>query len=137
MALILIADDDELVIELVRDALSPRGHVVAAVDDRAMVVPAVESVCPDLVILDIAMPELSGVEALRQIRYSQISHGTPVLMLTACRSEADEEIAIRAGANDYLRKPFDPYQLAARVDLLLMRADIGGPPAPQPHSEQR
>lgn len=124
MALILIADDDDIVIELVRDALSTRGHIVGAVDDGKMVITIVELKRPDLVILDCAMPEVSGVEALRQIRYSRSCHSTPVLMLTARRSEADEDIAIRAGANDYLRKPFDPDQLISRVEMLLERAEL-------------
>lgn len=74
---------------------------------------------PDLVILDCSMPELPGIEALRQIRASAISYATPVLMLTGRRSNADEEIAVRTGADDYLRKPFDPDQLVARVESLL------------------
>ncbi len=65
------------------------------------------------------MPELSGIEVLRQIRASVRAYATPVLMLTGRRSQADEEIAVRAGADDYLRKPFDPDQLVARVEALL------------------
>ena len=119
MALILIADDDELVIEVVREALSARGHVVGALPDGARVKAGVELTRPDLVILDCSMPELPGVEALRQIRSSSVCYATPVLMLTGRRSKADEEIALRTGADDYLRKPFDPDQLVARVESLL------------------
>lgn len=119
MALILIADDDELVVEVVREALSARGHVVGALPDGARVKAVVELKRPDLVILDCSMPELPGIEALRQIRASAISYATPVLMLTGRRSKADEEIAVRTGADDYLRKPFDPDQLVARVESLL------------------
>jgi DNA-binding response OmpR family regulator len=145
MALILIADDDELVIDLVRDALSARGHIVGAVDDGTMVITIVELKRPELVILDCAMPELSGVEALRQIRYSHACHLTPVLMLTARRSEADEDIAMRAGANDYLRKPFDPDQLVSRVEMLLDHAELQRQPLveksplyrPPPSQERR
>ena len=145
MALILIADDDEIVIDLVRDVLGARGHIVGAVDDGKMVITVVELKRPDLVILDCAMPEMSGVEALRQIRYSQSCHSTPVLMLTARRSEADEDIAIRAGANDYLRKPFDPDQLASRVETLLQHAELKKQPVveksplyrPPPSPERR
>lgn len=124
MTLILIADDDLLVVEVVRDALGACGHIVGAVDDGMMVKTVVELKRPDLVILDCTMPEMSGVEALRQIRRSPIAHATPVLMLTARRSDADEGIAIRAGANDYLRKPFHPEQLVARVEMLLERAEL-------------
>nr|WP_295371676.1 response regulator transcription factor [uncultured Sphingosinicella sp.] len=119
MALILIADDDELVVEVVRAALSARGHIVGALNDGAPVREVVELKRPDLVILDCSMPGLPGIEALRQVRASKISYLTPVLMLTGRRSKADEEIAIRAGADDYLRKPFDPDQLVAHVEALL------------------
>jgi DNA-binding response OmpR family regulator len=119
MALILIADDDELVVEAVRAALEPRGYVVGAVGDGMPVKRVVEFKRPDLVILDCAMPLLSGIEALREIRSSLTAYSTPVLMLTGRRAMADEDIAYRAGADDYLRKPFDPDQLVARVEMLL------------------
>jgi DNA-binding response OmpR family regulator len=124
MTLILIADDDLLVVDVVREVLGACGYVVGAVDDGMMVKTVVELKRPDLVILDCTMPELSGVEALRQIRRSPIANATPVLMLTARRSDADEDIAVRAGATDYLRKPFDPDELVARVQMILERAEI-------------
>jgi len=121
MALILLADDDEMVREVVRAALATRGHVVGLVDNGADAVRVVELKKPALVILDCSMPELPGVEVLRQIRISRTVYRTPVLMLTARRSTMDEEIAMRAGANDYLRKPFDPDELIARVESLLAK----------------
>jgi DNA-binding response OmpR family regulator len=121
VALILIADDDEIVVCLVRDALGARGHVVGALDDGLPVLGVVEFKLPELVILDCSMPELSGIEALRQIRTSRTCFATPVLMLTGRRSAADEEIAMRSGANDYLRKPFDPDQLVSRVEILVAK----------------
>jgi DNA-binding response OmpR family regulator len=132
MALILIADDDELVIDVVRDALRACGHIVGAVDDGMPVAAIVDFKRPALVILDCNMPELSGIGALRQIRLSRISYATPVLMLTACRGQADEEIAMLAGANDYLRKPFDPDQLVSRVEALLRRAEAQQHQTPPP-----
>ena len=123
MALILLADDDELVVDVVRAALGARGHVVGALDDGLSVIAVVELKRPALVILDCAMPEVSGIEALRQIRTSASCYDTPVLMLTGRRSDADEEIAMRAGADDYLRKPFDCDQLVARVETLLEARD--------------
>ena len=122
MALILLADDDELVGDVVRATLSARGHVVGLVGNGADAVRVVELKQPDLVILDCTMPELPGIEALRQIRLSRTAYRTPVLILTARRSEMDEEIAMRAGANDYLRKPFDPDELIVRVESLLEKA---------------
>lgn len=121
MSLILIADDDELVCEVVRNTLSEQGHVVGVVNNGGEAVRAFEAKLPDLVILDCAMPEMSGVDVLRQIRVSLEGSRTPVLMLTARRSSFDEEIASRAGADDYLRKPFSPIQLLVRVELLLAK----------------
>jgi DNA-binding response OmpR family regulator len=132
MALILIADDDELVVEVVQAALSARGHAVGALDDGLRVLSVVEFKRPALVILDCTMAEVSGIEALRQIRSSESCYATPVLMLTARRAEADEEIAIRHGVDDYLRKPFDADQLVARVERLIERADARGLAAIQP-----
>ena len=123
MALILIADDDELIVDVVREALAARGHIVGAVDDGYAVVRVVEAKRPGLVILDCNMPEVSGLEALRQIRFSPTCFATPVLMLTGRINDVDEEIAMRAGANDYLRKPFDPDQLVSRVEMLLEHAE--------------
>lgn len=122
MALILLADDDELVGEVVRDALSSRGHVVGVVETGTDAVRVVEIKRPALVILDCAMPGLNGIDVLRQIRLSGTAHRTPVLMLTGRRSDQDMEIAMRAGANDYLKKPFDADDLVARVEALLAKA---------------
>lgn len=119
MALVLIADDDELVVEAVRGALGTRGHIVGAVGDGLPVIGVVEGKRPALVILDCSMPELSGVQALSQIRLSRTCYDTPVLMLTARCGEMDENIARREGANDYMRKPFDVDDLVARVEGLI------------------
>lgn len=116
-----MADDDELAIEVVRAALEARGHIVGGLNDGTSVRQVVELKRPALVILDCSMPETTGVEALRQIRNSTKVSETPVLMLTARTSQADEDIAFRAGADDYLRKPFDPDQLVARVEALIER----------------
>ena len=119
MALIILADDDELIVEMVAEALRSRGHIVGALDDGAHVIDIVTFKRPALVILDCAMPKVSGIEALRQIRSSTTCFDTPVLMLTGRRSDADEEIAVRAGANDYIRKPFELAELVSRVESLI------------------
>lgn len=119
MTLILIADDDELTVDVIRGALSRRGYIVGALPDGRDIVRVVEAKKPALVILDCMMPVVSGIEALRGIRASRTSFSLPVLMLTARSSIGDEQIAMRAGASDYLRKPFDPDQLVAIVDHLI------------------
>jgi DNA-binding response OmpR family regulator len=121
MALILVADDDAMVCDVVRHTLSAQGHVVGSVCNGAEAIRVVEAKQPALVILDCSMPVLGGVDALRRIKTSGASCRTPVLMLTARRSGGDEEIALRAGADDYLRKPFDPADLLVRVQSLLSK----------------
>ncbi len=120
MPLVIIADDDELVVDIVRTPLEARGHVVGRLNDGKPVRNVVELKRPDVVILDCAM-EVSGIVALKEIRASEMAYDTPVLILTARRSTADEEIAWSAGADDYLRKPFDPDELVARVEALIER----------------
>jgi DNA-binding response OmpR family regulator len=122
MPLVIIADDDELVIDIVRSALETRGHVVGGLSDGKPVRNVVELKRPDVVILDCAMEEVSGIAALKEIRASEKAYSTPVLVLTARRSVADEEIALAAGADDYLRKPFDPDELVVRVEALIEKS---------------
>ena len=117
--LIIIADDDELVVDVVRSALEARGHVVGGLSDGKPVSAVVELKRPDVVILDCGMAEVSGIVALKQIRASTRAYATPVLMLTSRCGAADEGIAWAAGADDYLRKPFDPEELVVRVEALI------------------
>lgn len=124
MARIIIADDDSLVGDVVRFTLSPYGHVVGVVGTGAEAVRVAETKRPHLIILDCAMPGMGGVDALRQIRSSRTAFATPVLMLTARGSLQDEEIAMRAGASDYLRKPFDPTELLVMVERLLTKSAV-------------
>jgi len=121
--LILIADDEELVVALICDALEPLDCTVETLDDGLEVIDMALLKRPDLIILDCSMPGLSGVDALRQIRASDECFATPVLMLTGRRAAADEAIAKRAGANYYMRKPFDQLNLLARVEFILAEAE--------------
>lgn len=125
MALILIADDDPLNCEIVRCSLEARGHVVGSVNNGLDALKVVEAKHPDLVILDCAMHGLGGIEVLRRIRLSRTCFSVPVVMLTARSGREDEEIALRAGADEYLRKPIHPAELMAIVDLLLSRCRRG------------
>jgi DNA-binding response OmpR family regulator len=128
MTLILLADDDEMIGDIVRETLTGCGYVVGVVENGRDAVRAVQLKQPALVILDCGMPELSGEDVLRSIRLSAGGYRTPVLMLTARRSAMDVEIARRAGANDYLKKPFDPDDLVVRVENLLSKAEAARSP---------
>lgn len=118
MARIIIADDDPTTIFLVRSLLEQEGHIVGALDDGEEVAHVAQRKRPDLLILDCSMPGTSGIEALREVR-AATGGSVPVMMLTGRTARSDEAIAYQAGADDYLRKPFDPDQLLVRVDALL------------------
>lgn len=126
MAHIIVADDDEIVQELARRVLLEAGHSVGAVSDGKAALDAIWAKCPDLVVLDCSMPVLSGILALRQIRQSTDFYRLPVVMLTARSSNEDENVAMASGANDYVRKPFDPDELAFRVDDVLQKEARAG-----------
>ena len=121
MAHIIIADDDELVREIVRDALLAEGHIVGAADNGGDAWRAIMEKRPDLVILDCNMPEASGIIVLREMRKRIEFADTPVLMLTGRRSQSDVDLAIYEGATAYIKKPFDPDHLVLRVEELLLR----------------
>jgi DNA-binding response OmpR family regulator len=118
---ILVADDDSDLLDLVAYALGQAGYLVVKAADGNAAVERFESEAPDLVVLDINMPGMSGFEVCSIIR----GRGTaPIMMLTARGEEQDLVRAIDLGADDYLTKPFSPRELLARVKALLRRARI-------------
>ena len=121
MARIIMADDDEIVGEIARDALIAAGHGVGVLDNGADALRVIRARRPDLVILDCNMPAMSGLLVLRQMRDTPDLCDTPVLVLTGRQSGRDEEIAFYEGADDYMKKPFDPEELVFRVEELLAR----------------
>ena len=121
MATIVIADDDADIRELVVFKLRHAGHEVVPVGDGAAAIEACTKQPPDLVILDVMMPGMSGLEAARAIRESDGLAGLPIIMLTARAQDSDIEQGLDAGADDYIVKPFSPRDLAARVDAALAR----------------
>ncbi|WP_242154675.1 response regulator transcription factor [Sphingomonas sp. BAUL-RG-20F-R05-02] len=119
MARIIIAEDDEIVGEVVRDALIADGHGVGLLTNGKDALNVVKKRMPDLVILDCNMPDLNGLLVLREMRNSPALCDIPVLMLTGRRGASDVDIAYYEGANDYMKKPFDPDELVFRVQELL------------------
>lgn len=128
MARIIYAEDDELVGELVQTTLIDAGHAVGVVNNGRDALEVVQQRRPDLLILDISMPEMTGSQVLDAIRLDPQLYDLPVLMLTARRSQTEEDIALKAGATEYLRKPFDPDVLVVTVSALLNKAVQ--PPSP-------
>ena len=119
MARIIIADDDEIIGEIARDALLANGHGAGLVTDGAEALRVVKARRPDLLILDCNMPGLSGVLVLRELRSTPALCDLPVMMLTGRRSAQDVDLAMFAGADAYVKKPFDPDELVFKVEELL------------------
>ena len=125
MAKILVADDDDLLGELVRFKLEAAGHDVAILEDGAAALEAARAGDFDLVVLDAMMPVMSGADVLRALAAERPS--LPVLMLTSRKAQADVVAALDAGARDYLTKPFIPDELVARVATILKNARAADP----------
>lgn len=123
MARIIYAEDDELIGDIVRNTLIDQGHAVGVVGDGQAALEAVQARRPDLLILDCSMPEMSGIDVLRNIRTDENLYDVPVLILSGRRTRHDIDLAMIAGANDYLTKPFDPEQLILAVEGLLDSAE--------------
>lgn len=115
----LVIDDDEDIRELVRMLLERAGHEVTVAPDGRAGLRAFHSAPPDAVVLDVAMPEFDGWQTLERIR--DLSD-VPVLMLTARAGEVEKVRGLRAGADDYVTKPFGRQELVARVEALLRRS---------------
>jgi DNA-binding response OmpR family regulator len=125
---ILVVDDEPPIVELVSGYLVREGWNVDTADDGLAAVEAVRATAPDVVILDVMLPGIDGVEACRRIRTFSDAY---VLMLTARGEEIDRIMGLTVGADDYLVKPFSPRELVARVKALLRRRRAGtAPPAP-------
>ena len=124
---ILIVDDDIELRELIGFALRQAGYLVIQAADGAEALHVFDREQPDLVILDINLPGMNGLEVCRRIRAETT---TPIMMLTVRSSEEDQVQGLDTGADDYLTKPFSPRTLLARVRALLRRAEIDRP-APQ------
>jgi len=117
---ILIVEDEPMVAEVVERYLRRDGYDVRIVHDGRAALDAYDGFHPDLVVLDLMLPEVDGLEVCRRIRaHSQI----PVLMLTAKGEEIDKLLGLELGADDYVTKPFSPRELAARVKAVLRRSD--------------
>lgn len=118
-ARILIVDDEPGIVKTLKAYLEAESYVVAAVGDGDRVLEAVRSFQPDVVILDVMLPSIDGVEVLRQLRQESSVY---VLMLSARSEEVDRIVGLRMGADDYVVKPFSPREVMARIATLLRRA---------------
>ncbi len=125
MAYILIADDDELIAELASQVLIDAGHACGWVTSGEEALDLLKYRRPDVMLLDQDMPGMTGVTLLRQLRQSPQYYDLPVLMFTAMTGAEDEAQAMYAGAQDFVRKPFDPRGLTSRVHRVLSKRKDG------------
>lgn len=129
MAHLLLIEDDARLQHLLRQYLAPFGHEVRAVDDGHAGLAELEINPPDLIILDVMLPGMDGFAVCRAIRQRS---AVPVIMLTARGDVVDRVAGLETGADDYLLKPFEPRELAARIQSVLRRThpepDRAGPP---------
>jgi DNA-binding response OmpR family regulator len=119
--LVLVADDDPDILDLVRYRLERSGYAVATADSGTEAVRLAGELSPALAGLDGMMPGLTGFDVTRRLREDPHTAGIPVILLTARAQEADVQEGFAAGADDYLRKPFSPRELSARVQAVLGR----------------
>ena len=115
---ILIVDDESAILSTLRFNLERNGYVVATAGDGRTAIALAASERPDLVIMDIMLPVLDGIEACKEIRRSS---GVPIIMLTAKDQEIDKVLALELGADDYVTKPFSLHEFLARVKARLRR----------------
>jgi two-component system alkaline phosphatase synthesis response regulator PhoP len=120
MKTILVVDDEPKIATLARDYLEHAGFAVLTAGDGPSALTMIRQRRPDLVVLDLGLPGLDGLDVTRELRRDS---SIPIVMLTARDDEVDKLIGLELGADDYLTKPFSPRELVARVRAVLRRAD--------------
>ena len=116
---ILVVEDEPMVAEVVERYLRRDGYTVDVVHDGQAAMAAFEQFQPDLIVLDVMLPGIDGMEVCRRVR---LRSQTPIIMLTARGEEIDKLLGLEIGADDYVTKPFSPRELAARVKTVLKRS---------------
>jgi two-component system, OmpR family, alkaline phosphatase synthesis response regulator PhoP len=118
VARILVVDDEPKIVQLVRDYLERAGFAVSTARDGNEALMRAHQERPDLIVLDLGLPQLDGLEVTRRLRRDS---GVPIIMLTARHEETDKVVGLELGADDYVTKPFSPRELEARVRAVLRR----------------
>jgi len=120
---ILVVDDEPGIVAIARDYLDRAGFRVITAGDGAAALRLARAERPSLVVLDLMLPGMDGLDVARTLREDPATHMLPIIMLTARVEEADRLIGLELGADDYVTKPFSPRELVARVRAVLRRAE--------------
>jgi two-component system OmpR family response regulator/two-component system alkaline phosphatase synthesis response regulator PhoP len=126
---VLVVDDEESILKIVDFALREEGYEVATAPDAEVACELMDEFQPDLIVLDIMLPERSGYDFCREVRQKS---ETPIIFLSARSEELDRVLGLELGADDYVTKPFSPRELVSRVRAHLRRAGIPPQPATGP-----
>ena len=126
MSTILVVDDEPRIVQLVRDYLERAGFEVLVAGDGPSALATIAQRRPDLVVLDLGLPGLDGLDVTRRVRATS---AVPIVMLTARSDETDTLVGLELGADDYVTKPFSPRELVARIRAVLRRAEGAARPA--------
>jgi len=119
---VLVADDDPNICDLISFKLSQSGYAVRTCGDGVAALREAREHRPQLIVLDVGMPGMSGLDVCRALRADPETAKIPIIMLTAFAHEHDVEAGFAAGADDYVQKPFSPRELASRVEAVLSRS---------------
>jgi len=119
---VLVVEDDPDIAQLVRHFLEKAGFAVEQLANGRDALASIASRPPDLLVLDLMLPQVDGLEICRVVRSNSATAGLPIIMLTARGEESDRIVGLEIGADDYLAKPFSPNELVARVRALMRRA---------------
>jgi DNA-binding response OmpR family regulator len=122
MQRVLVVDDEPRILEVVQKYLAREGFQVATARDGEAALATFSADDPDLIVLDLMLPKIDGLEVFRRLRAKS---SVPVIMLTAKGEETDRVVGLELGADDYITKPFSPRELVARVKAVLRRATAG------------
>jgi two-component system phosphate regulon response regulator PhoB len=127
MATILVVDDEPDAVELIAFNLKAAGFDVASAADGSEALRKARSAQPDLILLDLMLPGVDGLQVCRLLRHDPATATIPVIMLTAKSAEIDRVLGFQLGADDYVTKPFSPRELVLRVKAMLKRGHVGAP----------
>ena len=130
---ILVVDDDKSIVKVVRGYLEQAGYQVFTAGDGETALHMLRRERPDLVVLDLMLPERDGWEVTRIVRADQLLAATPIILLTARVEDTDKIVGLELGADDYITKPFNARELVARVGALLRRTKLDRLSSAAPH----